>query len=232
MNGDAATLFSGVAWTRGGQCTGPTLARRPFFPGPRPPKSRARSCSSHLKSTSHPPLAPRTWLGVCFLLSLPSFNTHCTLSNAFGSYTRCAFTSSYPLHLTTHKPTSIGYHTNVASLSSFNNTKVSQCEHPPIHPPIARPGPSHAAAAITATTRHVTLAQTRPPARVKRCTNQPLSQTTQPTKLSCRAQTDPPSSYPRPVIPKMSFKYLAPVVAIAAGRVAGKRRFANNKPSS
>jgi hypothetical protein len=141
-NGDAATLFSGVAWTRGGQCTGPTLARRPFFPGPRPPKSRARSCSSHSKSTFHPPLAPRTWLGVCFLLSLPSFNTHCTLSNAFGSYTRCAFTSSYPLHLTTHKPTSIGYHTNVASLSSFNNTKVSQCEHPPIHPPIARPGPS------------------------------------------------------------------------------------------
>jgi hypothetical protein len=29
----------------------------------------------------------------------------------------------------------------------------------------------------------------------------------------------------------MSFKYLAPVVAIAAGRVAGKRRIANNKLS-
>jgi hypothetical protein len=40
MSGDAATLFSGVAWTRGGQCTGPTLASRPFFPGLVPQKSR------------------------------------------------------------------------------------------------------------------------------------------------------------------------------------------------
>jgi hypothetical protein len=128
-------------------------ARRPMHrPNPRSspllsrassPKSRARSCSSHSKSTFHPPLAPRTWLGVCFLLlSLPSLPTRSlhSLERLWLLHSLCIQQLFIPTSHT--KPTSIGYHTNVASLSSFNNTKVSQSEHPPIHPSIARSGPS------------------------------------------------------------------------------------------
>jgi hypothetical protein len=182
MSGDAATLSSGVAWTRGGQCTGPTLARRPFFPGPRPPKV----APVPVAATRSPPsiLLSLHVLGLVFAsffsLFLPYPLAHCTPSNAFGSYTRCAFNnSSYPLLTPNPHPLAIT-RTSPVSAALIIPRSVRANTHPSIHPSPDQDHHhrEHAAAAITATTRPVTLAQTRPPARVKRCTNQPLSQTT------------------------------------------------------
>ena len=85
----------------------PNPRESPLLSRPRPPKV----APVPVAATSSPPsilslARSRTWLGVCFL---PSFSSPTrTLSNAFGSYTRCAsnfFTTNH-LHplASTHEP--------------------------------------------------------------------------------------------------------------------------------
>lgn len=225
-------------------------ARRPMHrPNPRslapsfpasssPQKGRARSCSSHSKPPSlalHPDLLGfLVFASSSFLLFL-RYSLHTALFQPpFGSYTRCA--TPEPLH-THNKPTSIGYShesrqsqqlliipRSVESVHPAFIQSINQSIHPSTNTSTQRQQqlPSPALPHLLKQRQHT---------RVKRRTNQPLSQPTLLQSSPVVLQLTLHPSYPRPVIPKMSFKYLAPVVAIAAGRVAGKRRFANKQPS-
>lgn len=110
MSGDAATL---LFWCFLGRAAANAPAQpspvAPSFPASSP-KSRARSCSSHSKSTFHPLTRSRTWLGVCFLLSLLflPYLLSALSQTPLATYTRCAFNnSSYPLLTTNPHPLAI-----------------------------------------------------------------------------------------------------------------------------
>jgi len=216
--------------TRGGQCTSPTHRSSPLLSRPPPPKVAPVPVASH---RHHLLLLHVQLLGslvfTSFFLFFLRYPLH-SLERLWLLHSLCTH-----LFIPTTKHTSIGYHTSLASPTAalIIPRSVSTNSTSTIHPSLHQDHREHAATVITrfCDTFPIT-SETRPPARVKRSTTQPapIANNTA-TKLPCRPQTDPPSSYPRPIIPKMSFKYLAPVVAIAAGRVAGKRRFANNKLS-
>jgi hypothetical protein len=150
-----------------------------------------------------------------------SSSSHLHPSNAFGSYTRCASTFNH-----SRPPSSIGYYKRATSPhSSFNNTKVRLIHHRRRF----RVPPTSTRAVSAAITSFETA-----PKHNRRHTNHVLADGLPLSSLAeqqLKLRTEPKLTILQLSTthnPKMSLKYFAPVVAIAAGRVAGKRRCAHN----
>jgi len=147
----------------------------PSFPASSP-KSRARSCSSHSTTFSCLHVLGSVFTSSSFSSSFVT-HYHCTLSNAFGSYTRCASNSSYPIQPPIPYPLAITREPpvpaaliiprSVRTCINPSGTQHSTTSTRPSTPPLSSPALWHFP-------KH-----DRPPAHAKRRTSQPLSQTTQ-----------------------------------------------------